>query len=52
MKNYNVTEFVAGQTACRNGKDCPSDASESFKAGFCAQYELEQQQEYLTRGAP
>lgn len=35
-KPYDVTEFILGQQACKNGKECPEDASESFAAGFGA----------------
>lgn len=37
-----ITEFLAGQSACSKGKPCQADASEAFKRGYGAQYELEQ----------
>lgn len=38
----NTIEFVSGQQACKRGSLCPAGASEDFKRGFAAQYELEQ----------
>lgn len=47
---YDIIEFIAGQRACRDTGECPSNASESFKAGFGAQYELEQMMNKMTEG--
>ena len=48
-ENYDTFEFIAGQAACRDDEPCPIDASESFKAGYGAQYELEQIQSEMTK---
>jgi len=40
-------EFIAGQIACREGKECPVDATEPFQRGYAAEYEKEQQQTEL-----
>jgi len=45
-------EFIAGQIACREGKECPVSASDAFERGFGAQYEMEQiQTELSVRGS-
>ena len=36
------SQFIAGQRACQHGTPCPIDASEEFKRGYAAEYELEQ----------
>ena len=48
MKQYDPVQFADGQRAYRDGLDCPSDASEAFKAGYGAQYELEQIQDAIS----
>lgn len=35
-------EFLAGQIACQNGKECSPGASEDFERGFAAQYQMDQ----------
>ena len=45
-----LSEWVAGQLACKEGEPCPVDASRDFVRGYNYQYELEQIQEYRTRG--
>jgi len=35
-------EFIAGQIACREGRECPVEASEAFERGFSAQFWSEQ----------
>jgi hypothetical protein len=40
--HYNVIEFIDGQRACKDGKPHESGKSESYDAGYAAQYELEQ----------
>ncbi len=34
-------EFIRGQIACREGKECPEGASESFERGFGTEHEKE-----------
>jgi len=41
-----INQFIDGQKACAEGKPCPADATESFKRGYGAQYELEQALEH------
>lgn len=47
-----ITEFLAGQSACSKGKPCPADASDAFKRGYGAQYELEQMLEHNPKATP
>lgn len=39
--NYDVHEFVHGQRDCKNGVP-HKDGTESYNAGYSAQYQLEQ----------
>lgn len=32
-------EFLAGQTACRDGEDCPDNADDNFKQGYDMEYQ-------------
>lgn len=41
-QNYDVVEFVDGQQDCRDGVPHKAGMSESYDAGYGAQYELEQ----------
>lgn len=36
------SEFIAGQIACRDGKECPVGASDAFERGFATEYRLQQ----------
>ena len=40
--NYNVIEFVNGQQDCRDGVTHMDGKGESYDAGYCVQYEIEQ----------
>ena len=35
-------EFMAGQRACMEGKDCPKGASDNFVRGYNTQYTMDQ----------
>ena len=37
-----VEQFFAGQRACQVGEQCPQGATEVFKRGYGAEYEMEQ----------
>jgi hypothetical protein len=43
-------DFLDGQIACREGKECPADASDAFERGYAVEYEMEQQQTELSIG--
>ena len=47
----NALEFMRGQQACKEGKECESWRSESFTRGYAAQYELEQLREENESGS-
>lgn len=38
----NITEYINGGIACRNGKPCPENAHKDYIRGYSWQYELEQ----------
>ncbi len=33
-------DFIAGQIACREGKECPAGASDAFERGYAVEYEM------------
>ena len=37
-----VSDFIDGQQACKEGRLCPAGVSKDFERGYAAQYELEQ----------
>jgi len=37
-----LNDFIDGQKACREGKDCPAEASEAFVRGYSYEYTSEQ----------
>ncbi len=43
-------DFISGQIACREGKECPADATDAFERGYAVEYEMEQQQTELSIG--
>lgn len=40
-------EFIAGQIACREGKECPVGASDAFERGYATEYTKQQVQTEL-----
>lgn len=40
--NYDISDFIDGQKACRDGAPHQAGMSESFTAGYSTQYQLEQ----------
>jgi hypothetical protein len=40
--NYDINEFIKGQDDCKNGIIHESGKSESYNAGYSAQYQIEQ----------
>lgn len=48
-QEINAVEFMRGQQACKEGKDCEAWRSESFVRGYAAQYELEQLESEMTK---
>ena len=43
-------DFLKGQRDCKDGSPPMENASDDYLRGYSAQYELEQVQEYLSRG--
>ena len=41
-----ISEFIKGQRACKNGESSPVNAHPDFIRGYSAQYELEQALEW------
>ena len=40
--NYDINEFIDGQKDCRDGVPHKAGMSESYDAGYSAEYQLEQ----------
>jgi len=42
------SDFIAGQIACREGRECPVGASDWFQRGYSTEYAKQQQQTELS----
>ena len=49
-ESYDVFDFVRGQADCRDGVPHKAGQSESYDAGYAAEYQLEQMQGAINAG--